>query len=209
MAMATNPASSNHYNLGILDSISDSTIEGILESWIGFCTTTESLLKGEDNLSVRFDFVSYVHILWESRLSSLVQDHFLKTLEETFEKHLARIFWCHFDPQGDGLLPKWNTYHDKEDWGQDALSEALEKICLEKQYQDKCLLLLVNALQSYRESMPKDKHNSDAEMASLMCRYRSMVCSVIMTILPRHFSVALFWITNSFQSIPTFSTISD
>ncbi|PIA32550.1 hypothetical protein AQUCO_04400028v1 [Aquilegia coerulea] len=208
--MATHPASSNRYNLGILDSISDSAIVDILESWIGFCTTTESLLKDEGNLSVGSDFVSYVHILCESRFSSLVQDHFLKALEETFEKHLARSFWCHFDPQGDGLLPKWNAYHDKEDWGEDAFSEALEEICLEKQYQEKCLLVLVHALQTYRESMPANKHNSDVEMTSLMCRYRSMVCSVITTILPRQFSDTLrFYFTERLEKLSTTRSADD
>ncbi|PIA62798.1 hypothetical protein AQUCO_00200666v1 [Aquilegia coerulea] len=183
--MATHSACSNYYNLGILDSITDDSIEDILDSWSGFCNTTESLLKDKGDLSVGSEFISHVHILCENRLTSLVQDHFFKALEETFERNGRSKFWHHFDAFSDVSTSELNESH--KDWVQQVLCKALEEICIEKQYQEKCLLILVHALQSYNEGISKGRYNSDAERVTLFSRYRLMVSSVLMTTLPRHF----------------------
>ncbi|KAF9623696.1 hypothetical protein IFM89_003841 [Coptis chinensis] len=172
--MSTEAATSNYHNLNILDSISTESIQDILTSWSGFCTTTESLLKDKGDLSVGSDFISHVHVLIQHRLTSLVQDHFFKSLQETFQKNGATIFWRHFDTYTDISVSGLN----------EVLCEALEVICLEKQYQEKCLLMLVHALQSYNESVTEGK----CERVGLFTRYRLMVSSVLMTTLPHHFS---------------------
>ncbi|RZC02484.1 Peptidyl-prolyl cis-trans isomerase FKBP62 [Glycine soja] len=58
----------------------------------------QSLLVGNDDLSVAPDFVSLVHVVCKHRLRSFVQDHFFRLLEETFERNGASRFWRHFDP---------------------------------------------------------------------------------------------------------------
>lgn len=70
---------------------------------------------------------------------------------------------------------------------QQVLCRALEEISLEKQYQEKCLLMLVQALQSYKEYLPDGKRDSDAERLYLFSKYQLMVSSVLMASLPRHF----------------------
>nr|DAD21284.1 TPA_asm: hypothetical protein HUJ06_022747 [Nelumbo nucifera] len=68
------------HNLGILDSIGDESIDEILQSWNGFCASTEVLLKDNGDLSIGSAFVSQVHILCKYGLDSLVQDYFLREL---------------------------------------------------------------------------------------------------------------------------------
>lgn len=60
---------------------------------------------------------------------------------------------------------------------------ALEEIAMEKQYQEKCLLILVHALQSYNQG----SHDSDDYRAELFAKYQLSVSSVLMATLPRHF----------------------
>lgn len=60
------------------------------------------------------------------------------------------------------------------------LCKALEDICLEKLYQENCLLALVHALPSYRDQT--------SERAHLFSTYQLLVSSVLMATLPRHFS---------------------
>jgi anaphase-promoting complex subunit 2 len=64
---------------------------------------------------------------------------------------------------------------------QQVLCRALEEISLEKQYQEKCLLLLVRAL------LLEGKTDSDVEREYLFSKYQLMVSSVLMASLPRHF----------------------
>jgi anaphase-promoting complex subunit 2 len=64
---------------------------------------------------------------------------------------------------------------------QQVLCIALEEISLEKQYQEKCLLLLVRAL------LLEGKTDSDVEREYLFSKYQLMVSSVLMASLPRHF----------------------
>lgn len=58
---------------------------------------------------------------------------------------------------------------------------------MEKQYQEKCLLMLAHALQSYKESISEGRHISDAERVQLFSKYQLLVSSVLMATLPHHF----------------------
>lgn len=77
---------------------------------------------------------------------------------------------------------------------QEVLCKALEEISIEKQYQEKCLLMLVHALQSYQENISEGRHNSDAKRVYLFSKYQLLVCSVLMATLPRHFPGTYFTI---------------
>ena len=70
----------------------------------------------------------------------------------------------------------------------EVLCKALEEITMEKQYQEKCLLMLVHALQSFKDHVSGAGHNSDAERVDLFSKYQMLVSSVLMATLPRHFS---------------------
>ncbi|KAF8399508.1 hypothetical protein HHK36_015375 [Tetracentron sinense] len=175
------------HNIGILDSIGDDSINEILEGWNGYCVCTELLLKDTGDLSVGSEFVSHVHVLCKHGLDSLVQDHFLRALEETFEKNGASKFWQQFDAYSDVAILEMNKPCIEEDWLQQIICKSLEEISLEKQYQEKCLLMLVHALQSYKDSIAEERHNLDVDRVSLLSRYQLMVSSVLMTTLPRHF----------------------
>lgn len=70
---------------------------------------------------------------------------------------------------------------------QGVLHTALEQISSEKQYQEKCLLVLVHALEMCRENNPTEKGYSDAERNYLLSKYQLTVTSVLMASLPRHF----------------------
>ncbi|MCL7036355.1 hypothetical protein MKW94_014974 [Papaver nudicaule] len=178
---------SSSCNLGILDSLSEESINEILVSWEGFRFSTETLLKDNGNLSIGSDFISAVHLLCKHGLHSLLQDYFLQALEETFERNGVLKFWKHFDAYSDLAIPETNTFDMKEESVQTVLCTALEEICLEKQYQEKCLLMLVHALQSYQDVISKGRHPSDVDRVRLLSRYQLMVSSVLMTSLPRHF----------------------
>lgn len=71
-------------NLGILDTLSDDSIQEIVGSYNGFCAATEALLNGAGDLSVDPKFVAHVHGLCNHGLRSLVRDHFLRALEVLF-----------------------------------------------------------------------------------------------------------------------------
>ncbi|KAJ9174255.1 hypothetical protein P3X46_017299 [Hevea brasiliensis] len=180
-------------NIGILDTLSDDLINEILEDYAGFCAATTALLNGAGDISVTPEFVSHVHSLCKHGLGSLVNDYFLKSLEETFEKNGSSKFWQHFDAYSNiATLGKHETpifYHEL----QQLLCRALEEISSEKQYQGKCLLVLVHALQSYKECSSEEKHNSNAQKSYLFSRYQLMVSSVLMASIPRHFPEILHW----------------
>jgi anaphase-promoting complex subunit 2 len=83
-------------NLGILDTVTeDDQLHEILDSYNAFCNATQSLLLGSAGGA---EFVSHVHTLCKHGLESLVRDHFLKVLEETFQRNGASRFWRHFVP---------------------------------------------------------------------------------------------------------------
>ncbi|KAF5449594.1 hypothetical protein F2P56_030023 [Juglans regia] len=148
-------------NLGILDTLRDDSIQEIVESYSGFCATTEALLKGAGDLSVGPDFVAHVQSLCKHGLHSLVRDHFLRALEI-----------CEVEVQ-------------------QVLCIALEEISLEKQYQEKCLLMLVHALQSYNDQISEGRHPSNSERDHLFSIYQLLVSSVLMASIPRHFNEIL------------------
>ncbi|CBI31933.3 hypothetical protein VitviT2T_000993 [Vitis vinifera] len=180
-------AASSVSDLGILDSVDDASITEIMESWDGFCRATEALLNGHGDLSVGSEFVSHVHSLCKRSLGSLVQDHFLRSLEETFERNGATRFWRHFDAYTHVEVMEMSKSPIQENGIQKVLYKALDDVSLEKQYQEKCLLMLVHALQSYKDSISEERHNSDAERIHLFSKYQLIVSSVLMTTLPRHF----------------------
>jgi anaphase-promoting complex subunit 2 len=68
-------------NLGILDTLSDDSIQEIVGSYNGFCAATEALLNGTGDLSVDPEFDDHVHGLCKHGLRSFVRDHFLRALE--------------------------------------------------------------------------------------------------------------------------------
>ncbi|RDX79028.1 Anaphase-promoting complex subunit 2, partial [Mucuna pruriens] len=196
------------FNLAILDSLSEHSLHEILDSYNGFCCATQSLLTGNGDLSVGPDFVSHVHSLCKHRLHSLVQDHFLRLLEETFERNGASRFWRHFDPYSHvAALNKNDDLDIDEDEIQSVLYNALEEISSEKQYQEKCLLMLVHALQSYKDQISEDKHGFEGERNYLTSKYQWIVSSVLMATLPRHFPVILHWYFK--RKLEELSTIMD
>lgn len=156
-------------NLGILDTLSENSILEIVESYEGFCAATETLLNGAGDLSVGPQLVSNAHSLCKHGLESLLRHHFLGALEKTFEKNGALRFWRHFEDVSIGEQVFYN---------------ALEEISLEKQYQEKCLLMLVHALQTYNQ---RGSHDSDAVSVDLFAKYQLSVSSVLMSTLPRQF----------------------
>ncbi|GKV11198.1 hypothetical protein SLEP1_g22470 [Rubroshorea leprosula] len=174
-------------NLGLLDTLSDDSVQEILESYSAFCAATGALLNGSGDLSVGPDFISHVHVLCKHGLHSLVRDHFLQSLEVVFEKNGASRFWRHFDVYNNITALGKNGSAIDGDQVQQVLCKALEEICLEKQYQEKCVLILVHALLSYKESVADGKHSLDKERIHLVSKYQLMVSSVLMAALPRHF----------------------
>ncbi|XP_047154958.1 anaphase-promoting complex subunit 2 [Vigna umbellata] len=196
------------FNPSILDSLSEDSLHEIIGSYNGFCDATQSLLTGNGDLSVAPDFVSHVHALCKHRLHSLVQDHFLRVLEETFERNGASRFWRHFDPYSHVAgLNKNDDLDIDEDEIQSVLYNALEEVTLEKQYQEKCLLMLVHGLQSYQDQMLEDKHDFEGERSYLTSKYQWIVSSVLMATLPRHFPVILHWYFK--RKLEELSTIMD
>ncbi|CAH2079994.1 unnamed protein product [Thlaspi arvense] len=174
-------------NLGILETLSDDTIQEITESYDGFFTTVESIVAGTGDSSVEKEFASHVYSLCKHGLDSLVRDHFLRSLEQAFEKRGASSFWHHFDAYSDKNHPSYGE-EIKE-----VLCKALEEISIEKQYHEKCLSVVVHALQSFKDQSPEARLNSDVERVQLFSRFRSMLSSTLMTTLPQHFPEILHW----------------
>ncbi|KAJ0095798.1 hypothetical protein Patl1_15983 [Pistacia atlantica] len=174
-------------SLGILEKLNDNSIQEIIKSYGGFCTTTESLLNGAGDLSVGPEFVLHVHSLCKHGLQSLVCDHFLLSLEQAFERIGVTNFWRHFDSYSKVGVVQKNNSSIYDDDVQLVLCKALEEMSLEKQYQEKCLFMLVHALQLHKESMFEGKQNADSERAHLFAKYQLMVSSVLMASLPLHF----------------------
>ncbi|CAJ1864646.1 unnamed protein product [Sphenostylis stenocarpa] len=196
------------FNPAILDSLAEDSLQEIIASYNGFCNSTQSLLSGNGDLSVGPDFVSHVHTLCKHSLHSLVQDHFLLVLEETFERIGASRFWRHFDPYSHvANLNKNDDLDIDEDEIQSVLYNALEEVTLEKQYQEKCLFVLVHGLQSYKDQMSEDKHGFEGEKSYLTSKYQWIVSSVLMATVPRHFPVILHWYFK--RKLEELSTIMD
>ncbi|VVB09331.1 unnamed protein product [Arabis nemorensis] len=178
---------SSECNLGVLETLSDNEIQEVTESYDGFFTTVESLIAGTGDSSVEQEFVSHVYCLCKYGLDSLVRDHFLRSLEQAFEKSGASSFWHHFDAYSE----KKHTNYGEEI--HEVLCKALEEISIEKKCHEKCLSIVVHALQSFKEQSSDAKQNSDAENVHLLSRFRSMLSSTLMTTLPQHFPEILHW----------------
>ncbi|KAK2446336.1 anaphase-promoting complex subunit [Trifolium repens] len=178
---------SSLFNLGILDTLTEDQLHEILDTYNAFCNATQSLLLG----SAAAEFVSHVHTLCKYGLESLVRDHFLKVLEETFQRNVASRFWRHFVPYAGfvGLNENNDDINIDEDEIESVFCNALEQISLEKQSQEKCLLILVQALQSF-----KDDQMLEAETTNyLTSKYQWIVSSVLITTLPPVFPAILRW----------------
>lgn len=68
------------------------------------------------------------------------------------------------------------------------LCKALEEMSIQKQYQEECLLLLIDVVLSYKDSAPEKRQNSGGtERLHLLSKYQSLVSSVLMATLPPHF----------------------
>ncbi|KAK1419923.1 hypothetical protein QVD17_29363 [Tagetes erecta] len=180
-------------NLGVLDSLSQSSIYEILEAWNSFCLITETIVEGDDvNLSTFYSkFQSDVSSLCKFGLRSLVEEQFLKCLQDMLEKHSAPKFWKNFDAYNDVPHAEMNDRSMQEDEVELLLCKALEEISREKQYQEKCLLMLVNSLQLCQEDNTSvEGRHLDMEKI-FFSKYRLIVSSVLMTAMPRQFTEIL------------------
>lgn len=180
-------------NLGILDSLTEGSINEIVGSWNGFCVITGALLKGNDESSVGSEFESHVHALCKHGLQSLVEEHFLRSIQEIFEKNGAAKFWRHFDSYKNVAAFGTSDKYIQEAEIQKVLYKALEEISLVKQYLEKCLSMLVHALQLYKDSKQEGRNTSDVKGVHLFSKYQLIVSSILMTTLPRHFPEVLHW----------------
>ncbi|XP_027096892.1 anaphase-promoting complex subunit 2 isoform X1 [Coffea arabica] len=186
-------ASSAACNLAVLDSLNEDSIHEMVESWNRFCLASEGLLIGAGNLSFGSEFVSQAQILVKYGLESLVQQHFLRSVEEIFEKNGATRFWSHFEPYSNVAALEINDDPIQRDEIQEVLCKALEEISSQKQYQEKCLWMLIHALHSESATKSECQIKSDAQNVPLIMKYQLMVSSVLMTSLPRHFPEILHW----------------
>ncbi|KAL9424203.1 hypothetical protein AB3S75_036143 [Citrus x aurantiifolia] len=185
-------STSMYCNLGILEKLDDESVQEIIESYNGFCATTNSLLNGGRDIAVGKEFVTHVRSLCKHGLQSLAHDHFLRSLEETFEKTIVSKFWRHFDVYSKVAVLEKNKPLIYDDEVHEVLCKALEEICMEIQYQEKCLFMLVHAIESPRDCSPEGKPILDSEV-HLFAKYQLMVSSVLMASLPPHFPEMLYW----------------
>lgn len=81
----------------------------------------------------------------------------------------------------------------QEEEVQHVICKALEEISSQKQFQEKCLLLLARALQSYEEDKLQGQANPDSTRVYLLPKYQLIVSSVLLASLPHHFPGT--WIT--------------
>ncbi|XP_058187692.1 anaphase-promoting complex subunit 2-like isoform X2 [Rhododendron vialii] len=193
--MVVEDATSSVCDLGILDSLNGDAVREIMETWNGYCFATEAaLLNGRGDLSFESKLVSQARNLCKYGLESLVEEHFAGLLEETFEKNGASKFWEHFDVYSNVAAREMIMDRIQKDSIQQVLCKALEEISMEKQYQEKCLLLLIDVVQPYKDSTPEKRQNSGGtERLHLLSKYQSMVSSVLMATLPPHFPEILHW----------------
>ncbi|GMP93967.1 hypothetical protein CsSME_00043591 [Camellia sinensis var. sinensis] len=188
-------ATSSVCNLGVLESLTADDINEIMESWKGFCLATEALLMNGNaaHLSFGSNLASHAHTLSNHGLDSLLQQHFFCSLEENFEKNGASKFWQHFDAYSDVAALEISMDPILKDRVQQELCKALEEISFEKQYQEKCILMLIRALQSNKDIALDKRQSPDAERLHLLSKYQLIVSSVLMATLPRHFPEILHW----------------
>lgn len=94
----TADALSSVYNLGILDTLSEASISEILESWNDFCLITGSTVNNGDdddvNISSSYSkFESHVYSLCKYGLQSLVEQHFLLSLQVLHSATFGGCLW--------------------------------------------------------------------------------------------------------------------
>jgi len=169
------PAHLGSYQLsGAAQAMERDDADGSLDSWAQFCSLSNELLGGDGDLSTRPRLAPVVADLCTRGLATLVRDYFLHSLEETFRNNAVKKFWQHFHPYCSASAVDRIKFCVKEHWPDEILSRALEDICLEKSYQEKCVFVLVHALQSYEDRMSKRKLKAVDCSSSLMPRYQLM-----------------------------------
>ncbi|XP_020111504.1 anaphase-promoting complex subunit 2 isoform X2 [Ananas comosus] len=179
------------YDPDALDALGDEAIAGLAESWGGFCALTDALLCGRGDLHAGPELVPVVSALCARGLASLVRDHFLRSLEETFKQNAVEKFWQHFDGYCNASELQKVEFHDQENWPEEVLSKSLEETCLERGYQEKCLLILAHALESYEDSISEGRTKAKCYSSNLISRYQLMVSSLFLTTLPWSFPEVL------------------
>ncbi|XP_062189673.1 anaphase-promoting complex subunit 2 [Phragmites australis] len=165
----------------------DAAADGALDSWAQFCSLSGELVGGDGELSVGPCLAPVIADLCARGLATLLRDYFLHSLEETFRNNAVKNFWQHFHPYCNSSAVDRTNFCVKEHWPEEILSTALEDICMEKSYQEKCVLVLVHALQSYEDRTPKRRSEAAYCSSSLIPRYQLMVSSVLLTTLPMNF----------------------
>ncbi|KAF3492866.1 hypothetical protein DY000_02054046 [Brassica cretica] len=153
------------YLLGILNAGLMNTRE-ITESYDGFFTTVESLIDGTGDFSVEKEFMSHVSTLCKYGLDSLVNDHFLISLQQAFEKSGALSFSHHFDDCS-------NKNHTIRLRRRDSPS-VVQEISIEKQYHDKCMsmeTLAFTLVACHLELVPEtlSVFSADTEVERYVC----------------------------------------
>ncbi|XP_047323702.1 anaphase-promoting complex subunit 2 [Impatiens glandulifera] len=176
--------------LDILDSFNDDSLKQVSESWKGFCLATKSLLAGNTDTSLGPEFVSHSHVLFTHGLESALQQHFFASLQGTFEKNGAKVFWQHFDAYKNFAALEDNMNPDEV---QHVICKALKELLLEKLFEEKCLTILVRALQSYKESTLDSRYRGETEKKILFSKYQLIVSTALLSSLPRHFPEILRW----------------
>ncbi|KAL6513924.1 anaphase-promoting complex subunit 2 [Orobanche hederae] len=179
-------------NLEILDSLSQGSTGEMADSWYAYCVATEALLGGDGDSWLAPDFLSHLRKICSYGLQSLIVEHFLCSVEEIFEKNGASRFWKHFDGYSDYAVLDVED-PDQQVVLQDVLHKALEEISSEKLYQEKCLSVLVHALEICSESKPEEQSYSGAEWNNIFSKYQLAISSILMVSLPRHFPDVLHW----------------
>lgn len=101
--MAMEESASHFCNLGVLDALSDDSLQEIVDSYNGFCVATQTLLTGAGDLSVGSEFVTHVRGLCKHGLESLVRDHFLRVLEVQKLGFTLRTVCCRWLIVKEGL----------------------------------------------------------------------------------------------------------
>ncbi|XP_057859859.1 anaphase-promoting complex subunit 2 isoform X2 [Cryptomeria japonica] len=176
-----------------LENMDNNSIGDVARNWQAFCEVTKNVLHFEDMGSSRAVFIDSVKALISHGLGSLVEDYFLQALEEMYKETHALTFWRHFDEYIKLGVSQNNCQGSKliDDWAEETLSKALEEICMAKCLQEKCLAVLQHTLQSCTESTFLRIPKVTGYGADILSRYQSMVSSVLLTTLPKHFSARL------------------
>ncbi|XP_038890048.1 anaphase-promoting complex subunit 2 isoform X2 [Benincasa hispida] len=183
-------------NLRVLDSLSDDEVQEILNSYAYFSAATQALLNGTADVSLQSEFVAHVQSLCKHGLESLLLNHFLRSLQENFEKNGALEFWRHFDAyENNEILNTCNNPPHSEEDVREVLCKALEEISSKKKCQEELLSILVHALLSYRYDLLEKgrQYDTETEVVRLFAKYQLLVSSVLMATLPRHFPDLLHW----------------